>query len=222
MFSPTPWSLLTEMERRLLIPKLIGVESGLEFRESESARAVETFDRAVLDEAEQAAADLSMLAPHVIEERLLTIRNFMLQTGAYNDGPLWQEIASLKGVRRSYIELEVHSRDEFLVKLGDQGFVINREPFWSIHKFDSARAQTRFSHDPSLHFANDRADEPGYGPNYFFIHWDVSSVWFEKAGWRYWIPGSHSFERVRAALRHDQGFASPEVVLSYLADQRLV
>lgn len=222
MSSPTPWSLLTEVDRRLLIPKLIAVESGPEAGESESARAAEIFDRALLDQAEQTAAELSVLDPQVVEERLLTIRNFMLQTGACNDGPLWQEIASLKGVRRSYIELSVHSRDNFLVKLADLGFVINREPFWTIHKFDSARAQTRFSHEPSLHFANDRADEAGYGPNYFFIHWDVSSVWFEKGGWRYWIPGSHSFERVRAALRHDQGFASPHVVLSYLADRKLV
>lgn len=222
MSSPMPWSLLSELDRRLLIPKLIEVEPGHEPEESESVKAGEIFDRGVLDETEQAAAELSMLAPEVIEERLLTIRNFMLQTGAYSDGPLWQEIASLKGVRRSYIELSVHSRDSLLVKLGDLGFVINREPLWTIHKFDSARAPTRFSHEPSLHFANDRADEPGYGPDYFFIHWDVSSVWFERAGWRYRIPGTYSYERLRAAMRHEQGFASPHVVLSYLAEQKLV
>ncbi len=214
MRSLSPWSLLSEAERRLVLPKLVTTVSANGTAESDWISAGDVFDRALLDESER-----GMPSPTVIAERLLTIRNFIEQTGGLDDGPLWRQIARLKGVRRSYLELSVHCCDEFLLELGEAGFVIDREPFWTIHKFDSARASTRFSHQPSLHFANDRADEPGYGPSYFFVHWDVSSIWFEESSW--WcagMPGSRSLERLRAAFRHQHGFASPEVVQSYLAE----
>ena len=218
MPSLSPWSLLTADERRLLVPKLVTPAAADEINDADLTGAGEVFDRALLSESERGEPDGTVVA-----ERLLTMRNFVEQTGGYDSGPLWQQVARLTGVRRSYLELFVHRRDEFLVTLGEAGFVINREPFWTIHKFDSARALTRFSHEPSLHFANDRANGSGYGATYFFTHWDVSSVWFEESSWRFGrVPGLRSVERLRAARRHHTGFASPEAVQSYLAQRKLV
>jgi hypothetical protein len=98
------------------------------------------------------------------------------------------------------------------------GFVVNREPFWTIHRFDSAREVTTFSDEPSLHFANDRADEPAYGANYFFVHWDVSSAWFTKTRRdRGLMARVKVVERLRSAWRHRTGFAEPEAVQSSLS-----
>ena len=207
-----PWDHLTPEEQRILAPKLVPLDGRSELTEDDLLRASLEFNRGMIEGDPQTNADPEKLAVH-----LLTLRNFLEQARAYRDGALWREVASLKGVRRSYLELTVRDRDRLLRLLATQNFVVNREPFWTIHKFDSARGITRFSHEPSLHFANDRANEPGYGPNYFFVHWDVASPIFREASWwRGRVPGMRYLEMLYASWRHRSGFASPELVRSYL------
>lgn len=208
-----PWLMLSRLERRLLAPKLLpAIASGDEATEEDLDRAAGEFGRGICDVfAPEPESDDEMAA------RLLTVRNFMAQTGAYRQSPLWRQIRRFVGFRRSYIELVVEDRDELLRILAVAGYIINRELPWSIHRFDSARAATRLSSEPSLHFANDRADEDDYGPNYFFVHWDATSVWFEEVqGWRRWLPGGRWIERLLAARKHRFGFASPGMVRGYL------
>jgi hypothetical protein len=213
MTSALLWSLLTDAEQEVLLPTLVSGEfDEVARREIAPSRFAEVF----LDENERVEVETSL-----VNERLLTVRNLMKQTGAGEDGSLWGEVSVIRGIRRSYLELLVHDRDRFLRKLEDAGYVINREPFWTIHKFDSARAVTTYSDEPSLHFANDRADEPGYGGNYFFVHWDVASVWFELARrGRGFLARIKLIERLRSALRHRNGFADPEAVSDYLKSAR--
>jgi hypothetical protein len=208
-----PWQVLSNLERRLLAPKLLLTPPrDREFNDVEFDTAAEEFLRGIRDEFAAEPESESIIA-----ERLLTVRNFMAQTGAYRNSLLWRQIQLFRGFRSSYIELLVEDRDELMRVLADARYVINREPPWSIHRFDSARAPTRFSSEPSLHFANDRADEPDYGPNYFFVHWDATSVWFEQArGWLGRLPGGHWIERLRAARKHNSGFADPGDVRGYL------
>ena len=104
-----------------------------------------------------------------------------------------------------------------LLSISRTRFLINREVFWSIHKHDGA-GRTTTSGDPSFHFANDRAKEANYGPNYFFVHWDATSVWFGQArGFWKWIPGGRLLEGLFAGLRHKHGFAAPDDVETLIA-----
>jgi hypothetical protein len=206
----SPWMRLTEWERQMLI-HLLGVSA-----EEDEVAAATRFSEILLEESERAASDST-----IIDARLLTLRNLMKQMDAGGSESLWNEVVSLRGIRSSYIELLVADRDRLIDKLRDQAYVINREPFWSIHEFDSARAVTTYSDQPSLHFANDRADEPEYGPNYFFVHWDVTSVWFRLARrGRGFLSRIKLVERLRSALRHKTGFADPETVRAYLDSRR--
>ena len=210
-----PWDQLTPGERRILAPKLILVDDQRELTEDDLFRAGIEFNRGMIEGDPRMNADPEKLAAH-----LLTLRNFLAQTGGYSDGALWREVAVLKGVRRSYLELTVRDRDGLLRLLATRGFAINREPFWTIHKFDSARSITRFWREPSLHFANDRANEREYGPNYFFVHWDVASATFrETSGWLGRVPGMRYLEMLYGSWRHRSGFASPEVVRAFLPAQ---
>ena len=206
------WSMLTDAEQGILQARLLTALSD-HFANPAHEELAGRFCEILLDEDERASGDETN-----ISARLLTLRNFLKQTGAEESGSLWDLVSSIQGVRSSYLEILVRDRDQLLGLLRTQGYVINREPFWSIHRFDSARAVTDFSDEPSLHFANDRAEESGYGANYFFVHWDVTSVWFRMVR-----PGKRFFsrfkliERLRCALKHRSGFADPESVESYLA-----
>lgn len=205
MTSVSPWMLLTEQERRQLA-NLLGADA------KDPVAPEARFSEVLFDDSERAAMD----AAHT-EDRLLTLRNLMTQMRAGEPGSLWGEVSSIRGIRRSYVELLVVDRDRLIERLRNQEYVINREPFWSIHRFDSARAVTAYSDEPSLHFANDRADEPGYGVNYFFVHWDATSVWFRLARrGRGFLARIKFVERLRSALRHKSGFADPETVQLYL------
>jgi hypothetical protein len=210
-----PWEELSHLEQRLLAPKLTAITDGEETQADKLMRAGEAFDCGILD--------VYAASPECAEEisaRLLTVRNFMAQTGAYRNSPIWRQIAKIYGFRKSYLELTVYDRDEFLGVLRVAGYRIVNELPWSIHRFDSARAVTRFADEPSLHFANDRSDEENYGPNYFFVHWDATSVCFRHSrGWWRWIPGSRWIEKLRAALQHKKGFAAPDEVQGYLASE---
>lgn len=204
----SPWHSLDEDERRMLTPKLLGLGEETPITDSLLEAASERFDHFVLEFQPGGS-------PHhqAIHDRVLTARNFLTQTRP----TLWPQVRELKGIRRSYLELTVWNREEFLRLLRRSEFIVNREPFWSIHKFDSARAVTDYSHQPSLHFANDRADEAQYGPEYFFVHWDRTSAWFGKSKWliRRW-PGARPAEQLYAAAQHRFGCACPQAVSEYL------
>lgn len=145
------------------------------------------------------------------EEKLLTIRNLVRQLSLIPRA--LPQLRAIIGVAAGYLEIRVHDRDEFLSALKAQRFAINSwmekvgKIFGHGHRFDSARALTRHRHDPQLHFVNDRADEPEYGPNYFFVHWDAQSV-----------HTTHSFflSKIPAGLTHRHRTASPQEVAAYL------
>lgn len=212
----SPWSLLKDEEQLILAPKLIGLHEELAATDQLADQLIE----AAADQFNQFVIEyLPSGEPNhqAVQENILTAQNFLAQTGGRFNSQLWQQVAEIKGVRRSYLELTVRNRHEFLDELRQSEFVINREPFWSIHKFDSARAITDYSHQPSLHFANDRADERDYGPNYFFVHWDKTSCWFRKSNWlaKRW-PGVRLAEQLYAAAQHRFGCACPLEVSEYL------
>jgi hypothetical protein len=197
----SPWSQLNETEQLAIAPKLGDLS------EDRFEVAAERLNQFVIEYDQQGA-----IIHKATEDNLLTAQNFIAQASGF-----WKQIAEIKGFRRSYLELTVFDRDEFLRVLAEADYVINREPFWTIHKFDSAREVTEYSHQPSLHFANDRADETEYGPNYFFVHWDKTSAWFRKSNWpiRH-LPGARQVEQLYAAVHHRFGCASPQTVSQHL------
>lgn len=199
----SPWSQLSEIEQAALSPKLAASPED----------AGERFDQFVIEYDQSGAINHSATSDY-----LLTAKNFIANTGGLSNSPLWQQIAEIKGFRRSYLELTVWNRAEFLRVLAELDYIINREPFWTIHKFDSAREVAEFSNQPSLHFANDRADEHEYGENYFFAHWDKTSAWFRNSNWPIRsLPGARQIEQLFAAAQHQFGCACPQTVRDHLA-----
>lgn len=208
----SPWSLLNEDERLILTPKLVGLREDIPITDQLTEAAGEQFNHFVIEYQPDGEIHRQAVSNHI-----LTAQNFIRHAGGEQDSVLWRQVAEIKGIRRSYLELTVRNRDEFLRVLGQSEFVVNCEPFWSIHKFDSARAITNYSHQPSLHFANDRADEAHYGPNYFFVHWDRTSCWFRKSNWPIRrLPGARTAEQLYAAAHHRFDCACPQAVSEYL------
>lgn len=208
----SPWSQLNDGEQLALASKLIGLREKTTETDQLFEAAAERFDQFVI------AYDSGGALNHqATQDNLATAQNFILHLGGHDHSALWQQILEIKGFGRSYLELTVFDRDEFLGVLAAAGFVINREPFWTIHKFDSARETTEYSHHPPLHFANDRANEADYGPNYFFVHWDKTSPWFRKSKWPIRrLPGAWRLEQIYAATRHRFGCPCPKMVKVYL------
>lgn len=210
----SPWSQLNEDEQLRLMPKLAGFRSDLQ-REMTATdelveAAAERFDQFVIEYDQHGAINHP-----TTQDNLLTAQNFIVHAGRHS--AIWKQIAEIKGFKRSYLELTVFDRSEFLQALAESDYVINREPFWTIHKFDSAREMADYSHQPSLHFANDRAGETEYGPNYFFVHWDKTSCWFRKSKWPIRrLPGSRQIEQLYAAIQHRFGCACPQEVSKHL------
>jgi hypothetical protein len=207
----SPWSLLGEDEQLMLASKLMGLDVDVQSSDQLLEAASERFNHFVIEYGPDGEVN-----PQAVNTNVLTTRNFIAQAGG-DHSVIWRQVAEIKGIRRSYLELTVWDRDEFLRVLVESDFVVNREPFWSIHKFDSARAVTDYSYQPSLHFANDRADEDNYGPNYFFVHWDKTSCWFRRSNWLVRrLPGARAAEQLYAAAHHRFGCACPQMVSEYL------
>ena len=143
--------------------------------------------------------------------RLVTLRNFIRQTSAIPQA--WEQLETIVGVAISYLEIRVFDRDEFLRILKAHGYAVNswmeKISRWvgHGHRFDSARALTKYRHEPQLHFVNDRADEEAYGPNYFFVHWDAQSVYAQRGS----LLG-----RIIAGRTHAHQCATPQQVDEYL------
>ncbi|MBS1788340.1 MAG: hypothetical protein JST85_11500 [Acidobacteria bacterium] len=203
----SPWSQLNEHEQWSLISKLVGLREPEVETDQQVEAAAERFDQLIIEYGLDGNVNRRATADNV-----LTARNFIVQAARF-----WPHIAEIKGFRRSYLELTVLSREAFLQALADADYVINREPFWTNHKFDSAREMTNYSMQPSLHFANDRANESEYGPSYFFVHWDKTSAWFRKSNWRIrFLPGARQIEQLYAAVHHRFGCACPRQVSEHL------
>ncbi|MGE0887216.1 MAG: hypothetical protein AB7P14_27145 [Blastocatellales bacterium] len=205
----SPWSRLSEFEQAILAPKLLGLREEICATDQLLESASERFNELVIEYGSAGEVNAQ-----TTRENILTARNFIAHAG---DSPIWRQVAEIKGFRRSYLELTVNDRNRFLDFLSRLDYVVNREPFWSIHRFDSARELTDYSHQPSLHFANDRADEDNYGPNYFFVHWDKASCWFRKSNWPIRrLPGAKQVEQLYAAIQHRFGCACPVTVNEHL------
>jgi hypothetical protein len=150
-------------------------------------------------------------SPERLADKLLTLRNFIRQVGAHPAA--WQQVNTIVGVARSYLEITVYDHQPFLAALKAEGYAVNswmeKVSRWAGHghRFDSARALTEHRSDPQLHFVNDRADEEPYGPTYFFVHWDAQSVYAQRG----WLLG-----RIAAGRTHAHQTATPQQVEAYL------
>jgi hypothetical protein len=197
--APSLFSQLPQAEQNLLLPKLLRRDDPPELTAAEHAAA--RLHALLHDEAQ----------PEQTSDKLLTLRNFTRQVGALPAA--WQQVNTIVGVARSYLEITVHDHQTLLAILRAEGYAVNswmeKVSRWvgHGHRFDSARALTEHRHDPQLHFVNDRADEADYGPNYFFVHWDAQSVYAERG----WLLG-----RIAAGRTHAQQSASPQAVQEYL------
>lgn len=114
-------------------------------------------------------------------------------------------------IQSSEIHVEVRDRKEFLADLQNAGYEVNtigdviaRHKY---HPFDNASALTERIKDPQLHFANNRAFDPDFGPKYFFAHWDRASSHSREGG---------PIGDIAAGISHSKGFASPQAVRDYL------
>lgn len=122
-------------------------------------------------------------------------------------------------VQSSAIQVTVKEKGAFLDALGKAGFSINsvRDKLVAFyqgdenHPFDNAREITKWAKDPEMHFANDKSNDPRYGPNWFFFHWDRTSSHTQLSGLG---------EEKVAGEKHKLGNASPERVLEYLKRER--
>lgn len=174
--SPEFWNRLNDHDKKLLIPKLILSEPEKHLSSIEINHAKEVFWTLIEEEG----------SIERTKDKFLTIRNFTRQVGA--SPALWHCIKRFIGVSRSYLELRVLDCDEFLLALRRERYAVNSwhdkiaKLVGKGHRFDSARALTENRFQPQLHFVNDRADEEGYGRNYFFVHWDAQSVYASKGG----------------------------------------
>jgi hypothetical protein len=197
--APSLFSQLPQAEQNLLLPKLLRWSDPPELTAAEHAAA--RLHALLHDEAQ----------PERTNDKLLTLRNFTRQVGAMPAA--WQQVNTIVGVARSYLEITVHDHQTLLAILRAEGYAVNswmeKVSRWvgHGHRFDSARALTEHRHNPQLHFVNDRADEADYGPNYFFVHWDAQSVYAERG----WLLG-----RIAAGRTHAQQSASPQAVQEYL------
>lgn len=177
---------------------------------STALAGISPFNSAAGLDASLSAMLVNEAATGTPEEKFLTLTNLLRQLGQYPE--VLSQIVEIVGIGRSYAELRVSNCDDFLLLLDCSGFVVNH---WlealgrlggSGHKFDSARFITRHRSEPQLHLANDRGADPGYGREYFFLHWDSQSVLCEKPS----IIGTFLASRSHGAP------AAPELVAAYL------
>lgn len=198
------WDELTRDEKEKFAQKML--PEAERWPSAHEARAQAIFSELVFVAGQaQATAD-----------RFLTLRCFIAQTSA--EHRIWEQLHTIIGIGRCYLEFTVHDRDRFLAALKADGYAVNSwmerigRLFCKYHRFDNARARTDYRFDPQLHFCNDRSDEEHYGPNYFAAHWDAQSVYARR---------SSLVSRIPAALSHARHPATPEQVREYLRRKHL-
>ena len=203
-FLPKYWNRLSDQDKKLLIPKLILSEPRKYISPLEINQAKDVFWNLIKEEG----------SPERAEDKFLTLRNFTRQVG--NSSGVWRCIYRFIGVSSSYLELRVIDCDEFLSALRRERYAVNSwhdkiaKLVGKGHRFDSARALTKNRFQPQLHFVNDRADEEGYGRNYFFVHWDAQSVYASKGG---------LISKFAASQTHAKFGADPKNVAKYLGER---
>ena len=121
----------------------------------------------------------------------------------------------MKDQQSSSLEVTVADKGKFLTALSNEGFIVNEtvpsligKILGTYHPYDNARAKTLYQKDPQLHLSNDKVEDPNYGPNYFWAHFDRTSV---NAS-----VGQGPLGQAVAGKEHDKGFASPQRVREYL------
>jgi len=208
-----PWDQLTDEERKALAAKLTTVKDANKITKKELKAAGQKFNDLVTVKGNaQATADNIATAQNFVQ-------NFS-QGGPASQNAVYQQIDQIKRIERSAIEVTVRDKDQFLAALSNAGYAVNSADeyvanAWARitkgsvdHPFDSARAPTIYYSDPELHFANDRADDSKFGPNYFFAHWDRASVNCDF--------GCGPIGRATSGMEHSNGHASPGQVRDYL------
>jgi RHS repeat-associated protein len=212
-----PWDQLNDEERRALAPKLVSVNDPNKITNRELKAAGGQFNQ--LTKVYNADGTLNTQATG---DRVATAQNFVqnfTQGTPPQQNAVYQQIDQIKAIGRSTIEVTVRDKDQFLAALSKEGYAVNsadeyvanayaRMTKGSVdHPFDSARAPTIYATDPELHYANDRANDPAYGPNYFFAHWDPASVNCDF--------GCGPIGRAASGSQHSSGAASPAQVRDY-------
>jgi hypothetical protein len=118
-------------------------------------------------------------------------------------------------VQSSEIHVTVANKETFLKDLQNEGFEVNTlsdKIFRSTyHPFDNASGLTDKIKDPQIHYANNKANDPQFGPDYFFAHWDRASSHSREGG---------PIGDIAAGISHSKGFASPQAVRDYLKRTR--
>ena len=207
-----PWDQLEDWQRRALAPKLTQVKDGNKLSNKELKAAGQRFNDLVTVKGNaQATADNIATAQNFVQ-------NFVQGTPPQQNA-VYQQIDQIQAIGRSTVEVTVKNKDQFLAALSKEGYAVNSADEYVAnayaritkgsvdHPFDSARAPTLYDSDPELHYANDRANDPAYGPNYFFAHWDRTSVNCYR--------GCGPIGRAMSGSQHSSGPASPAQVRDY-------
>lgn len=181
------WDQLEDYQKRTLAPKLTQVTDPSKLTTKELTAAGNRFNE--LAEVRNGDGSLNMQAT---AENVVTAQNFVqdfiFEGHSPQESSVYQQIDQIKAIGPSTLEVTVHDKGKFLGALSNEGYEVNhsiKEGIANIyarvsrgsvdHPFDSARAYTWNDSNPQLHYGNDRADNPAYGPNYFFAHWDRTS-----------------------------------------------
>jgi RHS repeat-associated protein len=209
----TPWEQMTEEEKKQLTPKLVRLKNPNKITQQEHKAAGARFNSLVTVKGDaQATADRIATAKSFVKE-------FSSHGRAPHNDPAYRQIDQIQAIGRSTLEVTVKNKDAFLKALASEGYSVNakeesiaqersrRLRGRADHPFDNARSLTYRDTDPELHFANDKSDNPDYGPNYFFAHWDVSSV--------NCLAGCGPIGRALSGPKHAEGDAKPEQVTNY-------
>lgn len=213
-----PWEQLSNEERTLLAPKLVSVKDASKLTAKELSAAGSAFNRMVTVDgnAEGTATNIAAM------------QDFIAAAGGYKNSKVWRDITSIVAVtfggpppagdyavQSSEIHVTVADKKTFLADLQNEGYEVNtvsdklfRRTY---HPFDNASALTPRINDPQLHYANNKSNDPDFGPNYFFAHWDRASSHSREGG---------PIGDAAAGASHSKGFASPQAVREYLKRTR--
>jgi hypothetical protein len=212
-----PWDQLNDSERRALAPKLTTVKDASKITDKELTATGKAFDNKV--KVYNADGSLNNQAT---ADRVSTAQNFVqnfTQVTPPSQNAVYQQINSIEAIGRSTVEVTVKDKGQFLAALTNEGYAVNTADEYVAnayaritkgsvdHPFDSARAPTIYATDPELHYGNDRANDPKYGSNYFFAHWDPASVNCDF--------GCGPIGRAASGSQHSSGSASPAQVRDY-------
>ena len=197
-----PWNQLSKEEQEAIKSKLT-----LGKRYKSHAEAFNALIRGAGNSAE------------AITNNIATVKNFIAGAGGLRDGDVWKQIKSIDEVSprsngmSSVLSITVASQSDFKAALRAEGYWDNNSADVGVNsalgkdRLDSLRERTPLSTDPALHFESTEKT----GPTTFSVHWDVTSVNFQKTRSRFIaacsLPascpgGAKNAERVWAASQH--------------------